>query len=121
MRRLGAAVAEAVADRIDLVQDFELEARVVRVVVTGAADLQDRAAAALLGQGQDGALALGVGPDVVAARAMTALATDVCVPLTTLGKAAALLESRRVALQTGFILALVFGLQGRECSGVRSL
>ena len=49
----GLAVAETVADPVELGVEFELEARVVGIVVAGAADLQDDAAVALLGQAQN--------------------------------------------------------------------
>ena len=45
------------ADPIDFVEDFELETRIVLIVVAAAADLKDHTAVALVTEGEDGSLA----------------------------------------------------------------
>ena len=121
MRRLDLAVPEPVSDQVDLVEHFELEAGIVRIVVAGAADLQDHAASTLLGEREDRAFALGVRSDVIATGTVAALAANVGEPRSALGEATGLAKSRRVTLLAVLVLGLVLSLEGGPGMGVWAL
>ena len=112
-RRLAAALAPAAgaepgrsecALRLDLLLHLELEAGVVGLVVAGAADLEDHAGVALVGERDDRAALRGRLAHVVAARPVAGLAADagerrVLRGRAVLGEAARAAEAGRVAAQ----------------------
>src|SRR3990172_5919712 len=106
-RALGAAgprLDRPVALRLDLGLHLELEARIVRLVVAGAADLQDHARVALVAEREDRADAACALLHVVSARAVAGLAADAREVGVRRGRrvareASRAVEARRVAAQ----------------------
>src|SRR5262245_40405935 len=76
LRTPGPGLDRAVALRLDLRLDLELEAGIVGVVVAGAADLEDHAGVALVAEREDRADARRALLHVVAARSVAGLAAD---------------------------------------------
>ncbi len=117
----------SVALPFDAFFDSEFKARVVRIVVTRAANLQDRARVAFVCQAHDRSKLLCTRRNVIAARAMTRFAThrsEVSVggvfALTVLGEAAPSPHAGGVTFEASRVVLLALGSLGFQRSVVRA-
>ena len=115
----GSGLDRAVALVVDALFHFELEARIICIIVAGSADLEDRAGIAFVAERENRSNSLRIFADMVAARAMAGFTADarkvaMVGNLRAFWEAARLAVGRCVALEAFGVRGFTLGFEGGD-------